>query len=36
LPATAKLPKAIDGAKLLTPARQKAIIEHWRKVFGVK
>lgn len=36
LPATAKLPKAIDGAALLTPARQKAIIEHWRKVFGVK
>ena len=36
LPATAKLPKAVDGAKVLTPERQKVIIEHWRKVFGVK
>ena len=36
LPASSTLPKVIDGAKLLNPERQKAIIEHWRKVFGVK
>ncbi len=36
LPATAKLPKAVDGTKVLTPERQKVMIEHWRKVFGVK
>ena len=36
LPATAKLPKVVDGAKVLTPERQKVMIEHWRKVFGVK
>ena len=36
LPATAKLTKVVDGAQVLTPERQKTIIEHWRKVFGVK
>ena len=36
LPATAKLPKVVDGGEILTPERQKKIIEHWRKVFGVK
>lgn len=36
LPATAKLPKAVDGMSVLTPDVQKPLIEHWRKVFGVK
>jgi iron(III) transport system substrate-binding protein len=36
LPATAKLPKAVDGMQLLKPDLQKAMVEHWRKVFGVK
>ena len=36
LPASAKLPKTVDGAKILTRERQKVMIEHWRKVFGVK
>lgn len=36
LPATEKLPKTIDGMSILTPEVQKPLIEHWRKVFGVK
>ena len=36
IPATKDLPKVVDGAKILTAERQKAMIEHWRKVFGVK
>ena len=36
LPATAKLPKVVDGAVVLTPEKQKRLVEHWRKVFGVK
>lgn len=36
LPATSKLPKALDGMALLTPDAQKKLIEHWRTVFGVK
>lgn len=36
LPATDKLPKAVDGMAVLTPEVQKPLIEHWRKVFGVK
>jgi iron(III) transport system substrate-binding protein len=36
LPATDKLPKVVDGMTVLTPEAQSALIEHWRKVFGVK
>ncbi len=36
LPATDKLPKVVDGMSILTPEVQKPLIEHWRKVFGVK
>ena len=36
LPATSKLPKTVDGMTILTPEVQKPLIEHWRKVFGVK
>ena len=36
LPATDKLSKAVDGMSILTPEVQKPLIEHWRKVFGVK
>jgi iron(III) transport system substrate-binding protein len=36
IPATAKLPKTVDGMSILTPEVQKPLIEHWRKVFGVK
>ena len=36
LPATAKLPKVVDGMSILTPEVQKPLIEHWRRVFGVK
>jgi len=36
LPATSALPKTVDGMKLLTPEVQKPLIEHWRKVFGIK
>ena len=36
LPATAQLPKVVDGMTILTPEVQKPLIEHWRKVFGVK
>lgn len=36
LPATRDLPKTVDGLTLLTPERQKKLIEHWRTVFGVK
>jgi iron(III) transport system substrate-binding protein len=36
LPATPELPKVVDGAKLVTPARQKEIVDHWRTTFGVK
>jgi iron(III) transport system substrate-binding protein len=36
LPATAQLPKVVDGMTLLTPEVQKTLIEHWRTVFGVK
>ncbi|HRD76025.1 MAG TPA: extracellular solute-binding protein [Hyphomicrobiaceae bacterium] len=36
LPATAALPKTVDGMSVLTPDVQKPLIEHWRKVFGVK
>ena len=36
LPATAALPKVVDGAKLLSPEKQKKMVEHWRTTFGVK
>ena len=36
IPATRDLPKVVDGGKLLTAERQKTMIEHWRKVFGIK
>ncbi len=36
LPTTEKLPKTVDGMSLLTPEVQGPLIEHWRKVFGVK
>ena len=36
LPATASLPKVVDGAKVLTPEKQKKMVEHWRTTFGVK
>lgn len=36
LPATDKLPKVVDGMTILTPEVQKPLIEHWRKVFGIK
>lgn len=36
LPTTAKLPKTVDGMSLLTHDVQATLIEHWRKVFGVK
>ncbi len=36
LPATSALPKTVDGMAALTPEVQKTLIEHWRKVFGVK
>lgn len=36
LPATSALSNTVDGRTILTPALQKEIIEHWRKVFGVK
>ena len=36
LPATGKLPKVVNGMTVLTPEVQKPLIEHWRKVFGVK
>ncbi|MFM9942508.1 MAG: ABC transporter substrate-binding protein [Hyphomicrobiaceae bacterium] len=36
VPATAKLSNVVDGMTVLTPEIQKPLIEHWRKVFGVK
>ena len=36
LPATSSLPNAIDGERILTPERQKKIVEHWRTVYGVR
>ncbi len=36
VPATAKLAKVVDGMTILTPEVQKPLIEHWRRVFGVK
>lgn len=36
LPATSALPKTVDGMSVLTSEVQKTLIEHWRKVFGVK
>jgi iron(III) transport system substrate-binding protein len=36
LPATAQLSNVVDGAKILTPERQKKIVDHWRTVFGVR
>jgi iron(III) transport system substrate-binding protein len=36
LPATSELTNAIDGEEILTPERQKKIVNHWRTVFGVR
>lgn len=36
LPATASLPNTIDGLELLPPAKQKAIVDHWRTTFGIQ
>lgn len=36
LPATSQLSNVVDGATILTPERQKKIVDHWRTVFGVR
>ncbi len=36
LPATSELSNVVDGETILTPARQLAIVESWRTVFGIK
>jgi iron(III) transport system substrate-binding protein len=36
LPATSELSNVKDGEKILTPERQKKIVDNWRQVFGVK
>jgi iron(III) transport system substrate-binding protein len=36
IPATAQLSNVVDGAKILTPERQKKIVDQWRTVFGVR
>lgn len=36
LPATSELSNTVDGEEILTPERQKKIVEHWRTVFGVR
>ena len=36
LPATSQLSNVVDGETILTPARQAAIIDNWRSVFGIK
>lgn len=36
IPATAQLPKVVDGEAILTPERQARMISHWRTVFGIR
>jgi iron(III) transport system substrate-binding protein len=36
IPATAALPRVVDGEAVLTPERQTRMISHWRTVFGVR
>ena len=36
LPANAELSNAVDGLALTPPAKQKEIVDHWRKVFGIQ
>lgn len=36
LPATAQVPNAIDGEKILSPERQAKIVSEWRTVFGIQ
>jgi iron(III) transport system substrate-binding protein len=36
LPATSEIPNTVDGEDILTPERQKKIVNHWRTVFGVR
>jgi iron(III) transport system substrate-binding protein len=36
LPATSQLSNVVSGEEILTPERQKKIVEHWRTVFGVR
>lgn len=35
-PATADLPKTVDGESILTPERQSEIVNHWRRVFNIQ
>jgi hypothetical protein len=36
LPATGQLTNVKDGEAILTPERQKKIVDNWRQVFGVR
>jgi hypothetical protein len=36
LPPTSAISNVVDGLDLLPPAKQKEIVEHWRKTFGVQ
>jgi len=36
LPATSELSNVVDGEKILTPARQTAIVDKWRTPFGIR
>lgn len=36
LPSTSQLTNVVDGEAILTPERQKEIVNHWRTVFGVR
>jgi iron(III) transport system substrate-binding protein len=36
LPATSELSNVVEGEKILTPERQKKIVDNWRQVFGVR
>lgn len=36
LPATAQLSNVVDGEKILTPQRQRVIVDTWRSTFGIR
>jgi iron(III) transport system substrate-binding protein len=36
IPATSALRNVVDGEAILTPERQRRIVERWRSVFGVR
>jgi iron(III) transport system substrate-binding protein len=36
IPATSQLRNVVDGEAILTPERQRRIVERWRSVFGVR